>query len=395
MDAAEEPWGLYVHVPWCRRRCPYCDFYFEVGRADPRFAAAIDDELAARRGDAPRRGASTLYFGGGTPSALDDESVGRVVESARTRAGLEADAEITLEANPEDLVGEGRLARLRAAGVNRVSLGVQSFDDGVLRWLGRAHDGETAARVVTEALEAGISRVSVDLICGVPEEPEGRLLADVERAVALGVGHVSAYLLTVEEDTPLVQLIARGARKDVDEDRQADAYEALQELLPARGLEQYEVSSYARPGEESRHNRLYWARGSYLGLGPGAHSMRLCDDGSVARRHTHGRAAEWLTAPRAASFDEELLSPAEAFLESVAFGLRDLKRGVHLDALAVRHHVKVPAALHEVLDAAVTRGHVLREGPHARLTREGVRFADAVARDVLGVYGAGSEPCGR
>lgn len=377
-----EPWGIYVHVPWCRRRCPYCDFYFEIGAADPRFAAAIDDELEARRGEAPRPPAETLYFGGGTPSALDDESVARVVESARSRAGLAADAEVTLEANPEDLP-EGRAARLAQAGVNRLSLGVQSFDDGVLRWLGRAHDGAMAARVVEEALASGIARVSVDLICGVPDEPRGRLEADVDTAVALGAGHVSAYLLTVEQGTPLVQLIARGARRDIDEDRQADAYEALQALLPARGLAQYEVSSFARPGEESRHNRLYWARGVYLGLGPGAHSMRLCDDGSVARRHTTARADAWLRAPRDAGSDEERLSPDEAFTEAVAFGLRDLARGVDLGALAHRHQVSVPSSLVRALDEGVAKGHVVREGERVWLTTTGARFADAVARAVL------------
>lgn len=383
-----EPWGLYVHVPWCRRRCSYCDFYFEVGRADPRFAAAVDEELRHRRPQAPDEPPVTLYFGGGTPSAVSDESVASLIDSARRHAGLLETAEVTLEANPEDLE-PGRLQRLRDAGVNRLSLGLQSFDDGVLGWLGRVHTGDTAARVVSEALTAGIERVSVDLICGVPDEPEARLRTDVERAVALGVGHVSAYLLTVEQGTPLVKLIQKGARKTVDEDRQADAYEALQALLPSRGLLQYEVSSFARPGEESRHNRLYWARGSYLGLGPGAHSMTLAADGSVIRRHTHGRAGAYLEAPASAAFEEERLSPEEAFAEAAAFGLRDLARGIDLDALAVRHHVEVPERVLVALDEAGARGHIVREDRHARLTLEGARFADAVAREVL--YAAGSE----
>ncbi len=388
-----EPWGLYVHVPWCRRRCSYCDFYFEIGRADPRFAPALDEELRARRSEAPGAPAGTLYLGGGTPSALSVDSVAAVVESARLHAGLSSDAEVTLEANPEDLA-PGTLARLFAAGVNRLSLGVQSFDDEVLRWLGRAHDGAAATRVVEEALHAGFERVSLDLICGVPDEPPARLRLDVEHAARLGVGHVSAYLLSVEPGTPLVKLIARGRRNDVDEERQADAYEALQELLPAHGLEQYEVSSFARPGEESRHNRLYWARGSYLGLGPGAHSMRLCDDGGVARRHTLGRADAWLLASARARYEEERLSPRQAFAESAAFGLRDLKLGIDAAVLARRHHVEVPRALAGALDVAVARGHVVRDGTQARLTPLGARFSDAVAREVLsaaGLYGTETE----
>jgi oxygen-independent coproporphyrinogen III oxidase len=378
---SERPWGVYVHVPWCRRRCPYCDFYFEIGAADPRFPTAVAEELRARRREAPEGPAATLYLGGGTPSALSDEAVAAVVASVRGHAGLAEDAEITLEANPEDLP-PGRLERLAAAGITRLSLGVQSFSDEVLRWLGRAHDEAKASRVIEEAV-AALPRVSVDLICGVPGEPAHRLEADVQRLAQLGVGHVSAYLLSVEEGTPLVQLIARGKREALDEERQADAYEALQALLPARGLCQYEVSSFARAGEESRHNRLYWAKGSYLGLGPGAHSMRLREDGSVVRRHTTARAAGWLAEPAGQAFEEEILGAEEAFLEAVAFGLRDVGAGVDLEALAARHRVLVPASLGPIVAQALDDGLLARGGEVLRLTERGARFSDAVARSVL------------
>lgn len=378
---AAPPWGAYVHVPWCHRRCPYCDFYFEVGAAHAGFPDAISAEVRARRHEAPPTAAQSLYLGGGTPSLLSDDALAALIEVLRGLP-LTDDAEITLEANPEDLE-PGRLARLARAGINRLSLGVQSFDDDVLMWLGRAHRGADARRVVEEALGAGIPRVSIDLICGVPDERAERLDADVDCATQLGVGHVSAYLLTVEPNTPLVQLIRTGKRAAVDDDQQADAYERLQQALPARGLAQYEISSFAMPGHESRHNRLYWAKGSYLGLGPSAHSMRLLPAGGVARRHTTASAERWLLDPAAAPFEEEHLSREEAFAEAVAFGLRDMLSGVDVHQLALRHGVAVPSALVDVLTAAEKAGRVRHDTGRVRLTPTGARFGDAVAADVL------------
>lgn len=380
------PFGVYVHVPYCRRRCPYCDFYFEVRKADRSFAEALHVELCARSNDRPGEVPRTLYFGGGTPTALPDDALAAAVTAVADVVGLAPDAEVTVEANPEDL-GPGRCRALAALGVNRLSLGVQSFEDDVLRYLGRAHKGAEAEDTVKRALDEGIARVSVDLIAGVPGERPGRLEREVERLVRLGVGHVSAYLLTVEAGTPLEGLIQLGRRGPLVDDLQADAYEALQELLPAAGFRQYEVSSFSRPGEESRHNRLYWAKGTWLGLGPGAHSMRLVDDGRVERRHTTARLEAWLDDPAGAAHEREVLSPGEAFHEAVAFGLRDLVAGVRLEDLAARHGVEVPAALRGVLAAAAERRLVACSDGAICLTALGARFADAVARDVLTASG--------
>lgn len=384
---AGERCGVYVHVPFCRRRCPYCDFAFEVRAADPRFAAAVIDELVARRAELPGRPA-TLSFGGGTPSALPVEQLARIVEATRANVGLVDGAEVSLELNPEDVVAGGDPSvlprELARAGFTRASLGVQSFDDDVLRWLGRAHDGHEA-RVAVEACAAAGLRTGVDLIVGVPGERGHRLARDVDTAVSLGAGHVSTYLLTVEPGTPLVKLIERKSRAPVDDEAQATAYEEVQRLLPERGLSQYEVSSYSRPGEESRHNRLYWGGGAYLGAGPSAHSMRRLDDGSVLRRHTTARLDAWLPDPPRAAHEEETLAPRDAFLEAVAFGLRDIGDGVDVDALAARHHVLeegAPAAVHGALE---TLGDDVIRGPDGRwrLTPKGARFADRVARAVL------------
>lgn len=367
--------GVYVHVPFCRRRCPYCDFAFEVRAPDPRYAPAVVDELRARQGEL-NGPADTVSFGGGTPSALPVRDIARIIEGIRSTVGVAPGAEVSAELNPED-VDDAYVAGLRDAGVNRVSLGVQSFDDDVLRYLGRAHDGARARSVVDLCVRAGL-RVGVDLIVGVPGEAATRLARDVDELRALAVGHVSAYLLTVEEGTPLVQLIATGARAAVDEEHQADAYEVVQELLSRPSgtstWRQYEVSSYARPGEESRHNRLYWQGGAYLGVGPSAHSMSPGADGSVVRRHTTARLDAWLPTSTNAAHTIEVLAPERALLEWIAFGLRDIAAGVQ----APPHVVPTLRSLGDdvVYLEATDRWH---------LTHKGARFADRVARAVLAV----------
>jgi oxygen-independent coproporphyrinogen-3 oxidase len=376
--------GVYVHVPFCRRRCPYCDFYFEIGASTGGFADAIARELDTRAGELTWP-AATLSFGGGTPSQLPPTDLARIVELVRAR-GLATDAEIALEVNPED-VDDALVRGLVDAGFTRVSVGLQSFDDVVLRWLGRAHDRSRGRDAVAALVAAGFD-VGVDLIVGVPVEDATRLSRDVDDAADLGVVHLSTYVLTVEPGTPLVQLIRRGAREDVDDDRQADAYEAVLARAAAAGFAQYEVSSHARPGKTSRHNRLYWQRGDNLGLGPGAHSFHVDDEGRAVRRHTTARLAAWRTALLGgsdAAHEHERLEPAHAFREAVAFGLRDLGVGVDVMALAALHRTPVSTGVVAALDAAIARGDAERgDDGRIRLTRQGARFADRAGREVLG-----------
>lgn len=377
--------GVYIHVPYCRRRCSYCDFYFEVRPADAGYEGAVRAELAARA-QAITGPAQSLSFGGGTPTALPIEVLGRLVAEVRRVVGLTPDAEISLEANPEDLAHADAAARLRDAGFTRVSVGLQSFDDAVLSFLGRAHDGASGARAVMSLVATGLD-VGVDLIIGVPGEDDARLARDIERAAALGVVHVSTYMLTVEHGTPLERLVQIGKRAPVDDDAQASAYERAQALLAGAGYRQYEISSHARPGHESRHNRLYWAHAPYLGLGPGAHSMRLLPGGGVERRHTTARLDAWMADPVSAAHELDVLEPAHALREAVAFGLRDLEAGVDLPTLARLHQLGdggPAAAVRAVLEAARVRGDVRQRDDRYILTPTGARFADRVARDVLG-----------
>ena len=274
--------GLYVHLPYCRSICPYCAFATApLHHAEPeRFLAALGREwAAARRADAawgaPSNDAArprTLYVGGGTPTALDVPTLRRFLEWLHSSFDLAGLREWTVEANPEGLTDE-KLELLLRAGVGRLSLGVQSMEPGVLKTLGRIHGAEKALEAIDRIRRAGFTRLSVDLMVAVPGETGVGIARAVETLLERGVTHLSAYSLQVESGTPLAAKVARGALDPPGEDVAADRYALLDSLLLPRGFRHYEVSNYALPGQESKHNVGYWTRRPYLGLGPGAHSF--------------------------------------------------------------------------------------------------------------------------
>ena len=358
--------GVYIHVPFCRRRCIYCDFYFEIGQSRSNFETCVLQEYEARKPDDPQN-PNTLYFGGGTPSLLSPQAISKLISGL----GLKTQ-EITLEANPEDLSPE-YLAQIREAGVNRLSLGVQSLEDNILQFLGRKHRANQAKQAILDAKKAGFQRISIDLIIGVRAENLDYLNWFREQ----NIGHLSVYLLTVEPQTPLYHFIQKGRLKAPCEDQQADAYIDMQDKLSRLGYEQYEISSYALPGQESHHNRIYWSGGDYLGLGPGAHSKKTHQDGSITRRHTHALLTEWQQNPSQARFKEESLNPQEALLESLAFGIRDLKRGISV--------AQPTPEFQSLMQAFIAQNWITRSDQSYQLTPIGARFADAVAREILGL----------
>lgn len=289
--------GVYVHFPFCRRRCPYCDFTIAVWRDIPHrdYADAVIAELGARAEEYPGRVLSTLSFGGGTPGAWEAHELGRVVRAVEARFGPAA--EISCEANPED-ASDLHFAALRAAGVTRLSLGVQSFDPATLRGLGREHSGPQAREAVALA-QRHFPAVSLDLILGGPGSTPASLEDDLQTALALGPAHLSVYALTVEPNTQFAKLDARGTLGAPDEDALAAALVSAQERLTGAGFLHYEVSNYARPGAESQHNSLYWTGGEYLGLGCGAHSFAWTGPARGARAVTHKGVTEYLRRARA------------------------------------------------------------------------------------------------
>jgi oxygen-independent coproporphyrinogen-3 oxidase len=283
--------GVYVHFPWCRARCPYCDFAIAVAPlADiphRRYADAVLAELAARAPRFAGRPLVAIYFGGGTPALWAPEEIARVI--AAVRAAFPGDPEeITLEANPLDCT-PSRLDALRAAGINRLSIGAQSFTDGELVSLGRDHDGRAAAAAIAAARAAGFARLSFDLIYALPGRALGDWERTLDRAVGLGADHLSVYQLTVEERTPFGEAARAGRLIPAPDDDAAAQFEAAHRRLGDAGYEHYEVSSYARPGARARHNARYWTGGAYLGLGNGAHSF--WHDGNQGLRWAAHRSA--------------------------------------------------------------------------------------------------------
>jgi putative oxygen-independent coproporphyrinogen III oxidase len=356
------PFGVYVHFPYCTFRCPYCDFAVTTERppADRRYARAVLAELGLRLGTGAYDGlaARTLYVGGGTPSLWEPEELAGLVSALRDRLRLGADAEITVEANPESTRAEA-LRAWQAAGVNRVSIGVQSFDPAVLAKLGRQHGPDAAERAIRLAVER-VGNVSVDLIYAARRSSVAIARADAERAVAAGAAHVSAYALTVDaavlaEEVPFVRL-ARAGRLPLPppEDAVAQA-RAIRGALRRAGLRRYEISNFARPGRESAHNRLYWEGESYLGLGAGAVGCFPAGEGAV-RYANHRDPNRWLEdveAGRSPTADEDRIDARAARNERVMLGLRTVD-GVPLATLSERQRAEVPALAHGRL--GVVRG---------------------------------------
>jgi oxygen-independent coproporphyrinogen-3 oxidase len=377
-----EPFALYVHVPWCRHVCGYCDFNKYASSAPPEtdYVAAVLAELTACAAREPWAGrpTRTLYLGGGTPSLFSPAAVGVLVDGVARTVGLTADAEVTLEANP-GTVTRASLAGYRAAGVNRLSLGAASFQPPLLRTLGRDHAPEDIHDAVRDAFAAGFENLGLDLVFAVPGETLAAWEADLAATLALAPSHVSAYALTWEEGTPFHVWRARGRLRPVGDDLEATMLETAIATLGAAGYARYEVSSFARPGFAARHNTAYWDGSDYLGLGAGAHSFSRTP--APGRRWVNERLPErYLDAVRergTAVDGEERLSEAQARAEFCFTGLR---RAAGIDTAAFRRRfgVELRAAFPHVA-GLVADGLLEADAERLRLTPRGFRFADSVS----------------
>jgi oxygen-independent coproporphyrinogen-3 oxidase len=315
------PRHVYLHVPFCSRRCSYCDFSIAVRRTVPvdEYLAALTAELETRFSSTPPENVDTIYLGGGTPSRLGGAGVARAIGLVRERFPLAAGGELTIEANPEDVSAES-VATWVEAGVNRLSLGSQTFHDPSLVWMHRTHDSAAIERAVAAARSEGLTNLSLDLIFALPESLGRDFRADVQRLLALEPDHVSLYGLTVETGTPLGKWVASGVTTERVEEGYEQEFLLAHELLSAHGLEHYEVSNYARPGFRSRHNSSYWSGVSYVGLGPAAHGF----DGEIRRWNARAYSA-WrdLALSGQDTIDgSERLSKENVIAESTYLGLR-------------------------------------------------------------------------
>jgi oxygen-independent coproporphyrinogen-3 oxidase len=365
--------ALYVHWPFCVSKCPYCDFNSHVRESIDQAAwrEALLKDLAWEAEMHPHGPLTSIFFGGGTPSLMEPATVAALIEAAERRWGFAPDVEITLEANPSS-VEAARFADLAAAGVNRVSLGLQSLDDDSLRFLGRAH-GVAEGLAALATAQACFDRVSFDLIYALPGQCERAWAAELARALGFGTGHLSLYQLTIEPGTRFAAMAARGELAARDPDGAAALYELTQAMTDAAGLPAYEISNHARPGEESRHNLAYWRYRPYLGVGPGAHGRRA---GSATRRHR--KPENWLSALERNGHglaEETLLSPEEEAAEALLMGLR-LRDGVEIETVRARLDLRAVERL---------EGHGLLTRRDGRLiaTPAGRLLLDGILADIV------------
>jgi oxygen-independent coproporphyrinogen-3 oxidase len=375
--------GVYVHWPFCLSKCPYCDFNSHV-RASPvdeeRYVAAFRAELRHRAALAPGRKVSSIFFGGGTPSLMRPATVGAILDEIASRWTMAPGAEITLEANPTS-VEAGRFAGYKAAGVNRVSLGVQAMNDADLKALGRTHTAAEAMRAVDIATSI-FDRASFDLIYARPGQTPAAWRGELAEALRRAPEHLSLYQLTIEHDTMFQKLVDAGRMTIPDADTGRALWDATQELMDAAGMPAYEVSNHARPGAESRHNLIYWRYGEYAGVGPGAHGrMIVAGRGRVAQA-TEKHPEMWLTVVEAEGHglvEDMALSPEEQGDEMLVMGLR-LAEGVdpkRFESLAGR-----PLDLGRVA-SLIEEGMIeIAPGGLLRATREGFPLLDAVVADL-------------
>ncbi|HWA01304.1 MAG TPA: radical SAM family heme chaperone HemW [Caulobacterales bacterium] len=371
--------GVYVHWPYCTAICPYCDFnvYRARGADSAPLLSAIIADMEAHAERFGRRRAETLFLGGGTPSLLRGDDVGRLIDAASRVFGLAADAEITLEANPENWP---LFAEHCAAGVNRLSVGVQALDDAALKTLGRSHDSATSVQAVEAAAKA-CPRVSVDLIYAREGQGVDGWRDELSRALALPVEHVSLYQLTIEADTAFARKVARGALAPPDVELAAQLYEATQEVCDAAGVPAYEISNHARSASaQARHNLIYWRSGDWIGIGPGAHG-RITHAGSRLATEAQRRPGDYIDAVRENGLGwigEASLTAEEAGDEVLIMGLRIVEG---LDLARLEHMRGRPLNAH-ALAWLREQNLVEQDGARVRLTPSGRLVANQIAAEL-------------
>lgn len=370
------PLSLYVHLPWCVRKCPYCDFNSHESKGDLPETAYIDALIADLQQDLPRvagRELTSIFFGGGTPSLFSPTEIGRLLQEVRRRIACAPDIEITLEANP-GTVEQARFEGYRAAGVNRLSIGIQSFNDRHLKVLGRIHGAGEAQRAVTAARAAGFDNFNLDLMYALPEQSVAEACADLRQAIALQATHLSYYQLTLEPNTLFYQ-----RPPPLPDDEIAWAmHQQGESLLAAAGYGQYEVSAYAQPGRECRHNRNYWEFGDYLGIGAGAHGKLSDAGGQIWRtaKQRHPRAYLDSSGTPGGLQRNEVILASDLPLEYVMNALR-LNTGFALSDYCQRVGLGEDS-LQPALDSARQRGLLEQSGDHIRATPLGRRHLDGL-----------------
>jgi len=375
--------SLYVHIPFCERKCVYCDFYsLETVSLMETFLRALLREITLCAPAGKGESFDTIFFGGGTPSLLSPHELERILNALHTAFAIDRDAEITLETNP-GTVSKEKLSDYRSLGVNRLSIGIQSLDDRELRFLGRIHDSLEAIRCVASAREAGFANVSIDLIYSLPGQTVAGWDATLGAALALGPDHVSAYSLIVEDGTPLSRMVSAKLVSPNPAEAEASLYEHTMAVMERSGFEHYEVSNYARPGFRSRHNSAYWTHEGYLGFGPSAHSFWRHGKGDTRARWANeaalGRYCDLLGRGELPLAMREEVTRAQLCNERIFLGLRS----AGLDLRKLEHEFGLPADALALARALVEEGTAVLEEGRLRLTARGYMLCDEIAARMM------------
>jgi oxygen-independent coproporphyrinogen-3 oxidase len=370
--------GIYIHIPFCKKACHYCNFHFSTSKnLLPQMIQAICAE-AAMRSDYIGEDIETIYFGGGTPSLISIDDLQFTLEKLRSLFRIDANAEVTLEANPDDITKE-KLQGWRSVGINRLSIGVQSFFDEDLLWMNRAHDAAQANESILLSRQAGFENISIDLIYGLPGLTDERWQQNVQFAFEHDVPHLSCYALTVEPKTALQKMIDLNKKENIDLEKQGRQFELLMQWSGETGYEHYEISNFARPNFRSKHNSSYWKGQSYTGLGPSAHSY-------------NGESRQWNISNNALYIDsinknilpyeKEILTPVQKLNEYIMTGIRT-SEGVSLLKLRQLSDEPTTSDILEDAQKFMQRNLVQLRGDALFLTREGKLFADGIASDLF------------
>ncbi|RNI34620.1 radical SAM family heme chaperone HemW [Hanamia caeni] len=380
--------GIYIHIPFCRQACFYCNFHFSTSIAYKKEMCESLVKEIILRGDnlkqnkpgdlailsSAQEKTETIYFGGGTPSLLDESEIGDILDAIQKNYNVDADAEITLEANPDD-INEEKLFAWKKSGINRLSIGIQSFVDRDLVWMNRAHNAAQALQSITLAKDAGFDNFSIDLIFGTPGLPDDEWQKNIAMAVDLDIPHISSYALTVEPKTALQKMIELKKKENTDNEAQARQFVILMNSLRNAGYEHYEISNFAKPGHRSRHNSSYWKGEKYIGIGPSAHSFNGNERSwNKANNIIYIKSLQQNIIP----FEKEILTEAQKLNEYIMTSLRTME-GMDLDVIEKKFSVNEKNRIENLLHSKVKKEYFLQEKNQVTLTDEGKLFADFIS----------------
>ncbi len=371
--------GIYIHIPFCKTKCHYCDFYKSTDFASrPDFLSALKLEIEARKSELNGEIIESIYFGGGTPSVLKAAEINRILEQIFSSYTVSGTAEITMECNPDDLTQDFLIA-LKSTAVNRLSIGTQSFNNQDLKNMNRRHNGQQAIAAVRLAQETGFSNISIDLIYGLPSQTLDAWHENVQQAIQLGVQHISAYHLTYHEGTVFYDYLKTGKIKELPDELSFDQFKLLKSELEKAGFEHYEISNFSLPGAYSRHNRAYWERKSYLGFGPSAHSFDL-----KTRRWNVSSLREYLKAFESNStyWETEILSEQDQYNDYVITSLRT-QWGIKDIYLKETFSRKFYTHFQSEIEPFIRSGHVRKENGAFLLNTEGLFISDKIMEQLL------------